>query len=338
MLDKNQLKEYNKNFNDYDPKKAANINQIKSQLENFTGKKGGISIEESILYVEEPQKKPISKVENSSGKKKSDIKSPKNKDEPIKKQSIKSEKSPPNKKLPTVEEKKRPEISSESEEEEKTWMRGKDKKLIKKEPEDSGEPGTIRIVKKKNKPLIILTQINDKNVLKDYNFEKSFEINRQKDLKNSIILKNKEISKNHCLVHLIDNLGFFLQDVGSTNHTFIKILENSNIVLEEGMEIKMGDSLFEVMKLDSNKVFFDVLIDYEEEKPKKDKLEVKFNSKGDEIYFGRNPRSGSKPLEFTKDNEIDDEHAIFKKVKEKILFCPLITTNKYKEKMLNYFY
>jgi hypothetical protein len=36
---KNQLKEYNKNFNDYDPKKAANINQIKSQLENFTGKK-----------------------------------------------------------------------------------------------------------------------------------------------------------------------------------------------------------------------------------------------------------------------------------------------------------
>jgi len=103
MLDKNQLKEYNKNFNDYDTKKAANINQIKSQLENFTGKQGGISIEESrIIIVGEPQKKPISKVENSSGKKKSDIKSPKNKDEPIKKQSIKSEKSPPNKKLPTV--------------------------------------------------------------------------------------------------------------------------------------------------------------------------------------------------------------------------------------------
>jgi len=335
MLDKNQLKEYNKNFNDYDTKKAANINQIKSQLENFTGKKGGISIEESILYVEEPQKKPISKGEKSSGKKNPElIKSPKNNDDPIKKQSKKSEKSPPNKKLPIFEEIKGPNI----EEDDKTRIRGKDKKLIKKDLEDSEEPATIRIVRKKKKPLIILTQINEKNVFADYNFEKSFEINRQKDLKNSIILKNKEISKNHCLVHLIDNLGFFLQDVGSTNHTFIKILENSNIVLEEGMEIKMGDSLFEVMKLDSNKVFFDVLIDYEEEKPKKDKLEVKFNSKGDEIYFGRNPRSGSKPLEFTKDNEIDDEHAIFKKVKEKILFCPLITTNKYKEKMLNYFY
>ena len=175
-------------------------------------------------------------------------------------------------------------------------------------------------------------QITEKNEFLKFKFKTSFQINHQKHLEKEkgIYLDSKEISRNHCVVHWIDNIGFFIQDVGSTNHTYIKLTENGHVVLVEGMEILMGDSLFEVTNIESNKVLFDILIDYDSEEPKEEKLEVKFNKSGDDIYFGKKPTSGKQNLEFNKDPEIDDEHAIFKKNDNKFLFCPLLTINKSK--------
>ena len=168
----------------------------------------------------------------------------------------------------------------------------------------------------------------------EFKFETSFQINRQKDLEKEkgIYLDGQEISRNHCVVHLIDNIGFFIQDVGSTGHTFIKLTENGHVVLVEGMEILMGDSLFKVTNIESNKILFDILIDYDSKEPKKERIEVKFNKSGDDIYFGKKPRKQN--LEFNKDPEIDDEHTIFKKKKDKFLFCPLITKSKSKNFLL----
>ena len=172
-----------------------------------------------------------------------------------------------------------------------------------------------------------LTQIDQKNVFTEYTFKQTYLINRQNSVNYGISLfPDKEISNNHCTVHCLDDMGFFLQDLGSSNSTFIKLTEKSNVKLEEGLQILMGESIFEITKLASKRIKLHVITDYSSENPKMCDIEIKC-SDSDEVPFGRNFGAENK-LCFNKDKEIDEEHAIFKKFKNYFVFSPLKTVNR----------
>ena len=228
-----------------------------------------------------------------------------------------------------------PSNDDDSDEGEKTMKRGPKKKEpeVKHDEEDDDDlenPKTIkRTNKKKVAPEIQLTQIGQKNVFTDFSFNQTFPINRQSKISYGISLHpEKEVSMNHVIVHHIDDSGFFLQDVGSSNSSFIKLNEKSNVTLKEGLMILMGESIFEVITLSNKKIELQVTIDFEADKPKKTDIEIKFNNNADEIVFGKNP-SAANSFCFNKDKEIDDEHAKFKKFQGRFLFCPNKTVNKY---------
>ena len=203
---------------------------------------------------------------------------------------------------------------------------------MKDEDDDDREnPKTIKHPhKKKVVPEIQLTQIDQKNVFTYFSFNKTFPINRKRKVSYGISLfPDYEFSKNHSIVHYIEDSGFFLQDVGSSNLTFIKLNENSNVTLKKGFKILMGESIFEVITLSSNTIKLHVTIDYEVDKPTQSDIELTFsnNSEEEEIVFGKNP-SAANHFCFNKDKEIGAEHAKFKKFKDRFLFCSLKTMNK----------
>ena len=225
--------------------------------------------------------------------------------------------------------KKQPEpFDEDSDEGENTREQGPKKKEPEVKDDDPENPKTMKI--KKGVPEIQLTKIDHKNVFTYFSFNKTFSINRKNNVSYGISLyPDKEVSNNHIIVHYIENSGFFLQDVGSSNLTFIKLNENSNVTLKKGFKILMGESIFEVITLSSNKIKLHVTIDFEADKPNQSDIELKFsnNSMEEEIVFGKNP-SAAKIFCFNKDKEIDEEHAKFKKFQDRFLFCPLKTVNK----------
>lgn len=228
--------------------------------------------------------------------------------------------------------KKQPKQSDDEDEGERTMKRGPKKKEpeVKDDDDDDFEnPKTIKHTRqKKVAPEIQLTKIDQKNVFTDYTFNQTFPINRQSKINYGISLHpDKEVSMNHSVIHYIEDSGFFLQDVGSSNLTFIKLNEKSCVTLKEGFQILMGESIFEVITLSSKKIKLHVTIDFEANNSEEDDIELKFSNDSDEIVFGKNP-SATNPFRFNKDKEIDDEHATFKKFQNRFLFCPLKTVNK----------
>ena len=179
-------------------------------------------------------------------------------------------------------------------------------------------------------PSLQLKHIDDKNVFTDYTFEKTFQINRNEQVDYGVSLfPDKEVSSKHCIVHCIDDMGFFLQDEGSKNHIFIKLNENSNFVLKERMELLMGETIFEVTKMFSDKIQLKATIHYQRDNPEDKNIEIKFGNTSNDIVFGKNPSAKYKyQFQFAKDENIDDEHGIFRKLQEKIIFSPLKTANR----------
>lgn len=178
-------------------------------------------------------------------------------------------------------------------------------------------------------PSLKLKYIDGNHVFTDYTFEKTFEISRsKKNYYGVIILSDTEVSGKHCTVHCINDMGFFLQDEGSTNHTFIKLNEKSNFALKKGMEILMGETIFEVTEMLSDKIQLKATVNYEEQNPEIKIIEIKLGDNLNDIVFGRNP-AGKYKYQFEYDKNIDDEHAIFRKLREKFFFCPLRTTNRF---------
>ena len=336
-IDRNQLKVYNSKFSQKPPqpdgiKKGGikieesvifmeSADQGKRNIEPQPDgiKKGGIKIEESVLFTE-PADQGKRNIDKKSDKRKVKESPPqkKPKDE-VKEEEKKEQQKKPEKKKDI---KKQPVSSDEvSDEGEKTRKRGPKKKELEKN-EDPENPKTIKQIQ--------LTHIDQKNVFTDFSFNQTFAINRQRKVVYGISLyPDKEVSMNHSKVHYIENSGFFLQDVGSKNSTFIKLKENNIVTLKKGFKILMGESIFEVITFSSKKIKLHVTIDFEADKPTQSDIELTFsnNSEEEDIVFGKNP-SGTNNFCFNKDKEIDDEHAIFKKFQDRFLFCPLKTVNK----------
>ena len=168
--------------------------------------------------------------------------------------------------------------------------------------------------------MIKLTQIPPQNLFKQYEFKTSFPIHRNKQLKEGIYNDDEEISRSHAEIHLLPNYGFFLQDMGSGNHTYLKVLDDTSIALQVNMEILMGNSLFQVEKIKKKTIKFIVIVNFTDEEIEKEVLEIKFNNSFDDIFFGKAPKeNGKSNFAFTNDAKIENLQAIFKKYKENFL-------------------
>ena len=95
-------------------------------------------------------------------------------------------------------------------------------------------------------------QLNKLNIISEskaieYTFSNSFTIYRDCNLSNdNIYLEDSATSRNHARVILIEGRGFFLQDRGSSNFTYLKVNEKSKPPLEIGMELMIGFSLIKI--------------------------------------------------------------------------------------------
>ena len=225
-----------------------------------------------------------------------------------------------------------------SENSEETIVQKKpNKKLVEKkktnhssEDEEEGPLPDTKTENKKTGCVITLTQILPNNEKLSHNFQSSFSINRKKNLDANICIKDKEISRDHAEIIFVQDYGFFLQDIGSRNHTYYGVKDNATIVLEENMEIVMGKSLFKLEKMEGKKIKCKVILNFADEEENEDNIEVlkiKFDSSFNDIAFGKAPKEKEKTnLAFTNDPKIENLQAIFKKVNEKFLLTTLEST------------
>lgn len=313
FIGQTQLIEYNSNYSKSPGnKEKGNVNEGKKE-NKYAGNKKGLRMEESVTFFE-------SSVEQGLGNEQSE-------------QSKKSQKKETPPTIPKVNEESKkksakPKESDEEKDAEKTEMKGKGKNQQIPEEDEESEKTLKHKPIVKMPPSLQLTYIDEKNVFTNYTFKKTFLINRNKQVDYGVSLfPDKEVSGKHCIVHCIDDMGFFLQDEGSSNYTFIKLNENSNFALKEGMEILMGETIFEVTKLLSDKIQLNATIHYESENPGEKDIEIKFGNTSNDIVFGKNP-SAKYTCQFANDENIDDEHGIFRKLHEKFMFSPLKTANR----------
>ena len=211
--------------------------------------------------------------------------------------------------------------SSDDDDAEKTRKKGKPPKKI-VEPEDEDETINVKLNKKpKEKPKIILTHL--KEDWKTYTYTESFTISRilrNKKMDQNIYVDDKQASRNHINVILIEKKGFFIQDLGSSNHTFIKIDEECNIVIEKNMEFVMGSSILKVLMLEGNKIKFNVIVDFEGDNPREMEFELKISSNCEEpLCFGKKPGKYKNSYLFEKDPKMEKEQVLFSKNNEKFI-------------------
>jgi len=159
-------------------------------------------------------------------------------------------------------------------------------------------------------PELHLREIQPGNRIREYIIKKKeIQLHRKtEDFKSAILIDDLHVSKKHAQILLIKHYGYFIRDLGSFAHTYIKIVENQPIVLEIDMQIKMGNSVFKVMEMQLNQITFQVFIE-----DKVESLEIRFNHQWDDIYFGKKTSKNPK-IEFTQDQKIEDEQAIFKRI------------------------
>lgn len=171
----------------------------------------------------------------------------------------------------------------------------------------------------RNTKLVLLQ--NNKEKL----FKKSFQIHREKERSNEgIFINHKEISRKHAEILYFPKMGFFLRDLQSSNHSYIKIPDSHGLVIYPGLEVVMGKSLFRFEKIDLNKISFLVELNFEDEEENIINLDIEFKS--NEVIFGRNPSKKYSSMCILKsdlDKNIDSEHAKFTKYQGKITLTPL---------------
>ena len=176
-----------------------------------------------------------------------------------------------------------------------------------------------------------MTQITSKNAIINHEFSNSFTINIQENLNQNISLidgkKRSDISREHVFVLYYENIGYLLQDLGSSNHTFIKINDHSIIKLQKDLEIMMGDSFFKIQTFSEKSIKIAVTLEYIEGKSEEN-IEIEFNADFDDIYFGSHPKLAMNKAiyMFNKDPTIFKENAIFRKHEDKFYLIALPST------------
>lgn len=195
------------------------------------------------------------------------------------------------------------------------------------EENESDEDKTIQR-KQKTPKIVIIQYVKDKS--DTFTFRKSFPIHRNKDkpLSDSIYINHKEISRSHAEVHYIPKSGYFLQDLKSSNHSYIRIPDDCNLTLYSGLELVMGESIITIEKIDAKKVFLSISLLFEREEEETIDLILEFPSNSSEIIFGRNPAKKKSAVSVCKlnsdvDKKIEPEHAKFIKGENNVTLKPL---------------
>lgn len=158
--------------------------------------------------------------------------------------------------------------------------------------------------------MISLKLFTEKKQEFSYSFKETFTISRSDPSSTNIKIKNKEVGRNHCQIYLLPKKGFFLQDQGSKNYTFIYLEEGSLILLKPKLEILMGKSLFIIDQIQENRLKINAIFNFTNMSEKK-QIEVAVNNKG--TYFGKNSHhKNSYLLGKDLDDEIEDEQVLLK--------------------------
>ena len=165
---------------------------------------------------------------------------------------------------------------------------------------------------------------------KSFHFVTDFTLNRNKELsssKDNIFLNDTKISREHASVIFLKNRGFFLQDKGSSNHTYLRINEKSRTLLEEGMEILFANSLFKILEINKNCLNIEATPKYMIKEESNNPLQIALKAKS-KLVFGTNPKKkdlDDEAYEFKLDETIEKTHAIFHFISDKIYLEPTKT-------------
>lgn len=162
-------------------------------------------------------------------------------------------------------------------------------------------------------------------------FTQTFSICRINKKKDNIWLDNPvEISRKHAEILYIKDIGYFLRDLGSTLHTYIKIDGDGEAVMKirmmKRMQILMGKSLFIIKKILEQKIKIEVLINYSLNSNNPSTMTIELDIKpGQKLYFGRNPVKRDNAISFIydEDSDIEEEMALIENSNNKMIFTPL---------------
>jgi len=160
-------------------------------------------------------------------------------------------------------------------------------------------------------------------------FPCDFTIYRDTNLINNIFLEDPDhdISGRHAQVILLRDQGFFLQDRGSNNHTFLRIHHFTRVTLDEGIELLFGNSLFKILSIKEGMVTMESTPNYILNCSETKK--IKFEIKG-RLFFGRDPIKGENSndtfIVFDDDQSIEKTHVIFHYIAGKVQLEPKKTT------------
>ena len=325
--------EFKTQINDYNGKKTDknskfNDNSKEVDLEKKNQKIEKISQKDSEKKIQsEKNVKPPS--DDEEGKSETIIRGS------DKKQDFKFTKSEPINKAKN-EEKKFPEINSNKLS--KVNEESDFKKNAKEKNGDKDKDQDITVTQvletKEKKPIEIAINVVDETAQhKTYYFLKSFQICRADkniDGKEHICLVDSQISKNHAQIIPLKKLGFYLQDLGSTNHTYIKLPKNTRIKLREGFELLIGNSLFKILRLTKTQIRLET-----NKMGCKEKMILEIKMTKDKLFFGKNPTpedpKNDDVYQFIEDSEIEKTHVVFHKEQERFLLEPKISTKWYCE-------
>lgn len=109
------------------------------------------------------------------------------------------------------------------------------------------EKNTVNQINDKIEIQLFFTNSTSESKPMEYSFSNSFTIYRDCNLSNdNIYLEDSTASRNHARIILLEGRGFFLQDRGSSNFTYLKVNEKSKPPLEIGMELMIGFSLIKI--------------------------------------------------------------------------------------------
>lgn len=178
----------------------------------------------------------------------------------------------------------------------------KGKKKIIDVSEDSKE-------EEEDRKIIINLVLKDSSIR--YDFSDNFTIYRNKSLKNNICLDDQVVSREHAHVIFLLEKGYFLQDRGSSNHTYIRVFENTEVHLYEGMEILIGNSTFKILEIEKGRVTIEANLNYILNFAEKKKIHLKFKER---LFFGSDPSSADPNDElykFENDPKIEKNQVIF---------------------------
>ena len=190
----------------------------------------------------------------------------------------------------------------------------------------TSRPETTNAVEKTE---INLRVINQHSQISSTTFPCDFTIYRDPKLFNNIFLEDPDhaISRKHAQVILLKDKGFFLQDRGSSNHTFLRIHHFTRVTLDEGIELLFGNSLFKILSIKEGMVTMESTPNYILNCSETKKIKFKIKAR---LFFGRDPIKGENSNDtfsvFNDDQSIEKTHVIFHYSAGKVQLEPKKTT------------